>query len=212
MSCSCELSPNCCALVRVPVTHHDLRRLSQACRRSIGSFIEWLGPSQIDMEGEPESFVELDVGRRLMVLRHESDACHLLSADGRCSEYSARPSPCAAYPFAFATTIEPGPDAERVTGVAPAPASGGHRIATRQLVVLSDAPCGTHFPTLDGSAPDPEWVAAVDCVGFELNEYVRIVHCWNRQQRRRRLAGHRSRTAAQYLDFLEQRLLRRESA
>lgn len=207
MSCACELSPNCCALVRVPVTHRDLRRLSQACLRSFGSFVEWLGPSHIDMEGEPESFVELDIGRRLMVLRHERDACHLLSAGGRCSVYLDRPSPCAAYPFAFATPVEPGYDAERATCTVPASVSG--RVvsaATRQLLVLPDAPCGIHFPALDGTAPDPTWIAAVACVGSELNEYVGLVELWNRQQRRRRLVGHRARSAQQYLDYLERGL------
>lgn len=203
VSCSCDLSPNCCALVRVPVTHRDLGRLAKACTRSFASFIEWLGPSQIDMEGEPETFVELDVGRRLMVLRHANGACHLLS-EGRCSEYSARPSPCAAYPFAFVTVNDHRSGPERPVVEQAAIASAPDNAVRRQLTVLLDAPCGSHQPNLAGVARESAVDEAVACVEAELNEYVRIVESWNRQQRRRRFAGHRARTAQQYLDFLEQ--------
>ncbi len=53
------------------------------------------------MRGEPESFVELREGRRLMVLAQRDRACALLSADDECEAYAARPRDCRAFPFDF---------------------------------------------------------------------------------------------------------------
>jgi Fe-S-cluster containining protein len=171
---------------------------------SLGSFVEWLGSAQIDMEGEPECFVELEVGRRLMVLRHANGACHLLDADGRCSAYLARPAPCAAYPFAFAAPSDQG-IGSGLTVCEDDARIGVSNSGSRRLTLLADAPCGSHLPSL-GVEPEPVWIEAVASVGSELNEYVRIVESWNRQQRRRRLAGRRARTAEQYLEYLERGL------
>lgn len=180
------MSPNCCALVRVPVTRQDLVRLSAAHEDEWGSFVEWLAPSDIDMEGEPESFVELDVGRRLMVLRHQGGACHLLTPEGRCSSYTARPAPCAAYPYAL-VALRPAPEAAPV----------------RHLCVLADAPCGNYLPSVSPCASDPAIVSAVERVETELNDYVKLVETWNRRQRRRRFVGHKARAAEQFLEYLQ---------
>jgi Fe-S-cluster containining protein len=177
VSCSCRTCPNCCRVVRVPLTHRDLLRLTRHTARPVETFVEWLAPDEIDMTGEPESFIQLDLGRRLMVLRHEGGGCHLLNDEGLCSHYAARPAACAAYPFALADATD---------GNEP-----------RRLFVLPDSPCGDSVT--DGG---PSAHAAVRCVETELVDYVNLVGAWNRRQRRRRLAGHREQAAVIYLGYL----------
>lgn len=140
-------------------------------------FVECLGSDDIDMAGEPESFVELDVGRKILLLRHEGGGCHLLNGAGRCSEYAARPAACAAYPYAFSDGL----------------ASG----QSRKLFVLPDSPCGE-----PASSPGAVAADAVTCVEAELNEYFGLVRDWNRMQKRRRLAGHRPKSLERLVDFL----------
>ncbi len=177
VSCTCRTCPNCCKVVRVPVTHHDLARLTRHAAQPVETFVEWLSPHEIDMTGEPETFVMLDVGRRLLVLRHDSGGCRLLNGEGLCSQYVARPAACAAYPFALADAI--GDD------------------EPRRLFVLPDSPCGDSVT--DGG---PLARAAVECVETELVEYVKLIEAWNRQQKRRRLARHRPQSAAIFFEFL----------
>lgn len=161
------------------MTHHDLRRLAASTNHPAAHFVEWLAPDEIDMSGEPESFVDIDLGRRVMVLRHERGACQLLTPEGWCDAYHARPAPCAAYPYALSESTQSGEQ-------------------PRHLFVLSDAPCG--HSALERN--DDVARAAVACVETELNEYVTLVSQWNRQQRRRRFAGHRPRSAAEFLVHL----------
>jgi Fe-S-cluster containining protein len=86
-------------VLRVTVTHHDLRRLVQGLGRPALSLVEWLAPEAVDMTGEPGSFVELGIGRRLMVLAQDGGACRLLDAADRCSAYEHRPHDCRLFPF-----------------------------------------------------------------------------------------------------------------
>ena len=71
MQLRCARCPACCKYVRVPITHCDLLRLVAVKIHPLEQLVEWLSPDEIDMSGEPDSFVELSIGRRLMVLRHE---------------------------------------------------------------------------------------------------------------------------------------------
>ncbi|HEY5955877.1 MAG TPA: YkgJ family cysteine cluster protein [Polyangiaceae bacterium] len=176
VSCHCSTCPRCCEQVRVPITHRDVRRLVDAVGASASSFMDWLAPEEVDMSGEPESFVELTEGRRIMMLRHENAACHLLDCSGRCSQYAARPAACAAYPFAF---------------------SDGTALQSRRLTILSDAPC-----TCVDWGNEDETQRAVSCVEAELNDYVAIVKRWNKQQTRRRFAGRRPRSASAFIEWL----------
>src|SRR5262249_35444606 len=74
----------CCKTLRVAVTHHDVARLAHATGRPATELVEWLAPDEVDMTGEPETFVELGAGRRLLVLAQRDGACALLGADQRC--------------------------------------------------------------------------------------------------------------------------------
>lgn len=89
---SCSGCGNCCRELRVPLTLADARRLPATA-------VAWLRPDEVDMTGEPESFVLLPQGRRLMVLAQHQGVCAFLHAD-HCTVYEQRPSACRLYPFA----------------------------------------------------------------------------------------------------------------
>jgi Fe-S-cluster containining protein len=94
----------CCRALRVAITAVDLIRLTRATGRPPDELVAWLQPDAVDMSGEPQSFVELREGRRLMVLAQEHEACVLLDRDNRCSAYAARPRDCRTFPFDFDRT------------------------------------------------------------------------------------------------------------
>jgi Fe-S-cluster containining protein len=94
----CTSCGNCCRRFRVPLTDADLARLANATGREPAELVEWLEPDAVDMVGEPESFVLLPQGRRLMTLAWQGDGCRFLE-DNRCSVYAARPVSCRIYPF-----------------------------------------------------------------------------------------------------------------
>ncbi len=141
-----------------------MQRLAQTTGRAAPALVEWLAPDAVDMSGEPDGFVELSQGRRLMVLAQSNGACVLLAADDSCSAYAARPRDCQAYPFDFEE---------------PAEAS-----AKRHLTLLPLDACEY---AEDGNN-DPAALSAVDRLRFEeLFRYRAQVARWNR------LAFHRRR-------------------
>jgi uncharacterized protein len=97
----CNGCGDCCRTLRVAVTHHDLRRLSDELGRPAAVLVDWLTPDDVDMTNEPGSFAELAGGRRLMVLAHADGACRVLNAEQRCGAYAARPWDCRLYPLAL---------------------------------------------------------------------------------------------------------------
>jgi Fe-S-cluster containining protein len=149
----------------VAVTALDVQRLAAATGKAASTLVEWLAPDAVDMSGEPESFVELSEGRRLMVLAQRDGACALLGGDDSCRAYAARPRDCRAYPFDF----EPPPH----------PGSSKRRLALLPLDGCEFAEDG------DNDADDLE---AQDRLRFEeLARYQAHVARWNR------LAWHRRR-------------------
>lgn len=67
--------------------------------RSAREIVRWVTAEQIDLDDEPEAFVQLRNGRRVMTLRHQRGGCIFLGADQRCTVYSARPLGCRVFPF-----------------------------------------------------------------------------------------------------------------
>ncbi len=129
------------------------------------------------MSGEPESFVELPQGRRLMTLARREGACHLLGADQRCSVYEARPLDCRLFPF----------DVKRHAGKSEV-----------TLLALSD--CDYE---LDGDN-DPLLIEAQDGRRWrELAAYQARVASWNRAALRRRWLRRPLRSVSEYLGFLQ---------
>jgi Fe-S-cluster containining protein len=172
----CTGCGNCCRALRVAVTASDVARLMAATGKAPTELVEWLAPSAVDMTGEPDSFVELSQGRRLMVLAQTDGACRLLDASDRCTVYAARPLDCQAFPFDF----EPSrPTALRL-----------------QLLPLSGC---DHAQ--DGQQ-DRAALEAVDAQRWrELSTYQQQVGVWNRLARHRRRLGHRVGSAAEFLAF-----------
>ena len=155
----CTGCGNCCRSLRVAITTFDLTRLVRATQLAPGELVQWLTPDEVDMVGEPGSFVELSEGRRLMVLRQREGACRLLLHDDSCGAYAARPRDCRAYPFDF----EPGP--------------------VRRLTLLPLAGCDY---AMDGQN-DPRVLAAEDGERWqELTRYQAQVAAWNRRAWHRR--------------------------
>jgi Fe-S-cluster containining protein len=174
----CTACGNCCRNLRVAVTDRDVARLAAATGSAPGALVAWLGPDAVDMTGEPESFVELSEGRRLMVLRQQDGACQLLGRDNRCGAYAARPRDCQAFPFDF---DEP-----------------PHRPGSRHLTLLPLDGCEY---ALDGHN-DATQLDAVDRARWcELRDYQALVARWNRRARHRRRLHHPIGTAADFLAF-----------
>lgn len=129
------------------------------------------------MAGEPDSFVELREGRRLMVLAHAAGGCALLNSEGRCTAYAARPRDCRAFPFDFET------------------------VPVRHLRLL---PLGDCEYAEDGRNDVAELEAEDAARWRELRSYQAWVAVWNRRAwHRRRL--HKS--VADSAEFLRRALL-----
>jgi Fe-S-cluster containining protein len=168
----CTACGNCCRDLRVAVTALDVARLATATSLPPSALIDWLAPDAVDMTGEPESFVELSEGRRLMVLRHRDGACTLLGSDNRCRAYAARPRDCRAFPFDFGAPVA-SPD------------------APRRLDLLPLLEAGRCDYAVDGANDDAALELEDRARWAELRDYQALVARWNRRAwHRRRL--HRS--------------------
>jgi Fe-S-cluster containining protein len=175
----CTACGNCCRNLRVAVTSLDVARLAAARAAEPSSLVAWLAPDAVDMTGEPESFVELDEGRRLMVLAQRDGACLLLGADNRCGAYAARPRDCRTFPFDFAET------------------NASHSSA-RHLTLLPLQDCEYDN---DGHN-DAELLDAEDQARWsELFDYRALVARWNRRAWHRRRLQRRVGDAAAFLAF-----------
>jgi Fe-S-cluster containining protein len=174
----CTSCGECCRSLRVAVTSFDVARLVSTSGRSAAELVTWLAPDEVDMTGEPQSFVELAEGRRLMVLAHANGACQLLGSDHRCSVYAARPRDCRAFPFRFE------PD-ERERNV-------------RRLSLLPLRGC-------DYASDGQQDVATLDAEDRarwqELERYQRVVAEWNRRAWHRRRLMKRLGRSAEFLGY-----------
>jgi Fe-S-cluster containining protein len=174
----CNGCGDCCRLLRVALTHHDLRRLSEGLGQAAATLVEWLAPTDVDMTGEPGSFVRLTRGRRLMVLAQSEGACRLLTPDQRCSAYALRPLDCRLFPF----------DLERD--------AQGRPLRLSRLDVNG---CGDE----QGEAAVLSEISAQDAQRWhELADYQRQLQRWNGVAEHRLRSGRRPGEAADFLAFL----------
>lgn len=179
LSFRCTGCGNCCRNLRVAVTALDVQRLAHATGKAAPTLVDWLAPAAVDMSGEPDSFVELSEGRRLMVLAQTSGACVLLASDDSCRAYAARPRDCQAYPFDFEEPTE--------------------LSAKRHLTLLPLDACEYGE---DGNNDLAE-LDAVDRVRFEeLARYRAQVARWNRLAFHRRRLRQPIGRAAEFLRFV----------
>jgi Fe-S-cluster containining protein len=95
----CTSCGNCCREPLLPLTDRDLRRLVQHTGQRPDALVRWVTAQQIDLDDEPEAFVDLRIGKRVMTLRHQRSGCLFLGPDQRCQIYEARPLGCRVFPF-----------------------------------------------------------------------------------------------------------------
>jgi len=168
----------CCKSLRVAITHHDVLRLVRATGQPARELVAWLAPDEVDMTGEPDTFVELGGGRRLMVLAQQDGACTLLGPDNRCQAYAARPRDCELFPF----DPELAPDGS--------------------LQKLELLPLSTCEAASDGVNDALELAASHARRERELDDYRQRVRAWNQLALRRRRFRHPVGDSARFLGFL----------
>jgi Fe-S-cluster containining protein len=95
----CTGCGNCCREPLLPITDLDLLRLIKETRRRPKDLVSWVSAQQIDLDDEPEAFVRLGEGKRVMTLRQRRSGCIFLGIDRRCTIYAARPTGCRVFPF-----------------------------------------------------------------------------------------------------------------
>lgn len=175
----CTACGNCCRSLRVAITSFDVARLVAATTAAASELVAWLAPDAVDMTGEPQSFVELGEGRRLLVLAQHQGACRLLGADNRCVAYAARPRDCRAFPFDF---------------TAPANAPDKRRLSLLPLTNCEYASDGQNDLALLAAEDGARW--------SELERYQALVARWNRQAWHRKRLHKRLGNAQEFLDFV----------
>ncbi len=181
---NCTACGHCCRHFRVPVTDADVRRLTSDVSHGglVEERLEWLSPQEVDMSGEPETFVELSVGRRLLVLRQVNAACVFLEGN-TCSTYASRPRSCRLYPW----------DVDL-----------GRRGGVRRLRLLHEySACEA---TYDGFVQPQQLAEQKRIERRELAAYVRLVALWNRRQQRRMRLGKALLSAEHFLESLVSRV------
>jgi len=174
----CTGCGNCCRDPLLPITDGDLRRIVDTTRLPARDVINWVDRHGIDLPGEPESFVHLRAGRRVMVLRHRRGGCPFLGEDNRCKIYDSRPLGCRIFPF--------DPEFNR----------------NRKLVRLRLIEATECLYEKDGSNSISGLYSLHKRTEAELGEYQAKVTEWNRQQKRRIRAGKAASTTTEYLDYL----------
>jgi len=95
----CTQCGNCCKDPLLPLTDTDIKRITRHTGEPTRDLVRWVDRDGIDMDDEPEAFVILRQGKRVMVLKHEGGGCRYLGSDDRCTIYSHRPLGCRIFPF-----------------------------------------------------------------------------------------------------------------
>lgn len=174
----CTGCGNCCKEPLLPISKADVLRISRHTGEHPRDFVRWVDKSAIDMDDEPEAFVRLRQGKRVMVLKHEGGGCRYLGRDNRCAIYAHRPTGCRVFPF----------DADFTrTG----------KLRRLKLIPATDCLYET-----DGDNSVADIKQHHDRYESEQAAYHELVATWNRAQRRRQRAGKAPQTAREYLEFL----------
>jgi len=174
----CTGCGNCCKEPLLPLTDGDVKRIAKGTGEKPKDFIRWVDRHGIEMDDEPEGFVSLRQGKRVMVLKHERGACRYLGSDNRCTIYTARPLGCRIFPF------DPTFDKKG---------------KLRRLKLIQAADCKYE---LDGEN-DPDAIRKLHTRYEEATHaYQDRVAEWNKLQKARRRAGRRSQSSKEFLAFL----------
>jgi uncharacterized protein len=174
----CTGCGNCCKDPLLPLTDQDVVRIKQRTGDDPKDFIIWVDRNGIDMDDEPEAFVRLRQGKRVMVLRHQGGGCRYLGQDDRCTIYSSRPLGCRAFPF-DPTFNKQG------------------KLRRLQLIQATDC-----LYELDGQN-DPDAIREMQQRHEAATAaYQARILTWNTEQKRRVRAGRAAQTAREFLSFL----------
>jgi len=174
----CTGCGNCCKEPILPLTDQDVLRIKQRTGQDPRTFVRWVDRHGIQMDDEPEAFVKLRLGKRVMVMRQGRGGCHYLGEDERCTIYASRPLGCRIFPFDPTYT---------------------ERGKLRRLKLIQAADCRYE---LDG-ANDPDAIRNLQARHQTATlRYQERVAEWNREQTRRRRQGRPAQTARQFLAFL----------
>ena len=178
----CTQCGNCCKDPLLPLTDSDIKRIVRHTGEASGELVRWVDRNGIDMDDEPEAFVMLRQGRRVMVLRHEGGGCRHLGSDNRCTIYNHRPLGCRIFPFdpSFHDT---GKDTGKL----------------RRLKLIDATECKYELDSDNDLAKIQELhvkhVAATAA-------YQAKVASWNARQAERKRRGRKAQTAADFFAFL----------
>lgn len=174
----CTSCGNCCKEPLLPLNDLDVARLAAHTGDSPLKIVSWVTRHQIAMDDEPEAFVRLKQGKRVMVLGHRRGACRYLGEDNRCSVYTARPSGCRVFPFDSTFTRD-------------------GRLKRLQLIQVTECPYD-----LDGDNRVEQLRSQHERHHAEQQRYYDRVAEWNRLQERARRRGARLGAARAFLEFL----------
>ncbi len=174
----CSGCGNCCKDPLLPLTDQDVIRIQQRTGDQPRDFVRWVDRHGIDMDDEPEAFVRLKQGKRVMVMRHEGGGCRYLGDDNRCTIYTSRPLGCRIFPF------DPSFDKQG---------------KLKRLKLIQATECEY---TLDGHNDVDELRSLSQRHEAANAAYQAKIVTWNREQDRRRRKGHAAQTAGAFLKFL----------
>jgi len=174
----CTSCGRCCTEPLLPLTDVDVKRIMTHTGLLPSAFVIWVSPRQIDLSDQPEAFVELRSGRRLMAMRQGRPGCHFLGSDKRCTVYEARPTGCRVFPF----------DAEFSS--------------TGRLVRLERIPA-TECQSICGKGPTLTRLRTNQRqFDAEVDAYHQKVRAFNRAQRRRRRLGLLAEPPSRFFGYL----------
>lgn len=174
----CTGCGNCCKDPLLPLTDQDVLRIQQRTGEEAQDFVRWVDRHEIDMDDEPEAFVRLKPGKRVMVMRQGRGGCHFLGKDDRCTIYASRPLGCRIFPF-DPTYNKQG------------------KLTRLKLIQATDC-----LYELDGKN-DPDAVQQLHQRhdGATTRYHDRVAE-WNQEQSRRTRQGKAAQTAREFLSFL----------
>ncbi|HEY1532553.1 MAG TPA: YkgJ family cysteine cluster protein [Polyangiaceae bacterium] len=178
----CTQCGNCCKDPLLPLTESDIKRIVKHTGEPSHELVRWVDKNGIDMDDEPEAFVMLRQGKRVMVLKHEGGGCRYLGSDDRCTIYSHRPLGCRIFPFdpSFHDT---GKDAGKL----------------RRLKLIDATDCKYE---LDGENDLGKIQALHGKHQSATKSYQDKVATWNARQAERKRSGRKLQTAADFFEYL----------
>ncbi len=162
----------------MPLTDTDIARITRHTGEPSHALVRWVDRNGIDMDDEPEGFVMLRQGKRVMVLRHAGGGCRYLGSDDRCTIYNHRPLGCRIFPFDPSWTDDG---------------------KLRRLKLIQATDCKYE---LDGENDVDKMRVLHTKHLASTSAYQAKVATWNARQAERKQRGKKAQTAADFFSFL----------